>query len=101
MTVQLFSILLIILCAISALLTEAIKKWFENIKKNPSANLIAIIDAVIVGGGGMAAAYIWLNIPFTLPNILSIVTMIFAVGIGSMVGYDKVIQLVTQIKGEK
>ncbi len=101
MSIQLFATLLIILCAISTLLTEAIKRWLENMKKNPSANLIAIIDAVVVGGGGLTAAYIWLGIAFTLPNILAIVVMIFAVGIGSMIGYDKVIQLVSQLKGEK
>lgn len=101
MSVQLFATLLIILCVISGLLTEAIKKWLENMEKNPSANLIAIIDAVVVGGGGLAAAYIWLGIAFTLSNILTIVAMIFVIGVGSMIGYDKVIQLVSQLKGEK
>ena len=100
MTIQLFITLLVALCAVSGLLTEAIKKWFENKQKNPSANLIAVIDALVVGGGGMVAAYIWLSIPFVLPNIIAIAAMIFLVAIGSMVGYDKVIQLITQISSK-
>lgn len=104
MTIQLFGILLVTLCAVSALLTEAIKKWFENKEKNPSANLIAIIDAVVVGIGGMTAAYVWLGVAFTLQNILAIAAMTFLIAIGSMIGYDKVIQLLKQLnlnKGEK
>ena len=100
MTIQLFITLLVALCAVSGLLTEAIKKWFENKQKNPSANLIAVIDALVVGGGGMVAAYTWLSIPFVLPNIITIAAMIFLVAIGSMVGYDKVIQLITQISSK-
>ena len=100
MTIQLFITLLVALCAVSGLLTEAIKKWFENKQKNPSANLIAVIDALVVGGGGMVAAYIWLSIPFVLSNIITIAAMIFLVAIGSMVGYDKVIQLITQISSK-
>lgn len=101
MSIELFLILLIILSSISGLLTEAIKKWFENKKNNPSANLIAVIDGGVVGGLGTAAAYVWLSIPFTLPTILAIVAMMFAVGVGSMIGYDKIIQLVKQINGGK
>ena len=97
MTLELFIILLIIMSAASGLLTEATKKWFENKNSNPSANLIATIDGLVVGGGGAAAAYVWLGIAFTLPNILAIVAMALAVGVGSMIGYDKVIQLIKQL----
>ena len=98
MTIQLFITLLIALCAVSGLLTEAIKKWFENKQKNPSANFIAVIDGLVVGGGGMVAAYIWLGIAFTPASITAIVAMALGIALGSMVGYDKVIQLLEQIK---
>jgi len=100
MSIQLFLTLFIILSAISALFTQTLKEMCKDDIVKPSTNLFAIINAAVVGGGGLAAAYVWLEIPFTFPNILSIVAMIFAVWIGSMVGYDKVTQLITQIKGE-
>lgn len=97
MTINIFIILLVAFASISILLTEAIKKFFENRKTNTSANLIALIDAFVVGGAGSICAYILLGIPFTLANNIAIIAMVFCIWIGSMIGYDKVIQLVKQI----
>lgn len=98
MTVNMFLILFIILSTISSLVTEAIKIAFKNANKTPSANLIAIIDGLVVGGGGMVAAFIWLSIAFTPASITAIIAMALGIALGSMVGYDKVIQLLEQIK---
>lgn len=98
MTATLFIILAVICCAVSALFTEAVKQWFKNkSNQNYSANLIALINAVVVGCGGTAIAYVLLGIPFILPNILCLILMSAVVWLGSMVGYDKVVQLVKQI----
>lgn len=97
MTVTLFILLASICCAVSGLLTEGIKKWFQNAGKEYSANLIALIDALVVGCGFTAISYVLLGIAFTLPNILCLVLMVGVVWLGSMIGYDKVIQLIAQI----
>lgn len=98
MTATLFIILAAICCAVSSLLTEGIKQWFKNkSEKNYSANLIALINAAVVGCGGTAIAYVLLGVPFILPNILCLVLMCGVVWLGSMIGYDKVIQLIKQI----
>lgn len=98
MTATLFVILAVICCAVSSLLTEGIKQWFKNkSEKNYSANLIALINAAVVGCGGTAIAYVLLGVPFILPNILCLVLMCGVVWLGSMIGYDKVIQLIKQI----
>lgn len=98
MTITLFIILAAICCAVSSLLTEGIKQWFKNkSEKNYSANLIALINAAVVGCGGTAIAYVLLGVPFVLPNILCLVLMCAVVWLGSMIGYDKVIQLTKQI----
>ena len=98
MTITLFIILAVICCAVSSLLTEWIKQWFKNkSEKNYSANLIALINAAVVGCGGTAIAYVLLGVPFVLPNILCLVLMCAVVWLGSMIGYDKVIQLTKQI----
>lgn len=102
MTITLFIILATICCAVSSLLTEGIKQWFVNkAQKNYSANLIALINAVVVGCGGTAIAYVLMGIAFTLPNILCLVLMCGVVWLGSMIGYDKVMQLVKQISTTK
>lgn len=101
MEIKIFAMLLIILCAVSTLFTEAIKQVYKNANKKYSANLIALVVALVVGGGGAASAYCILAIPFTTVNIILIVFMIFAIWIGAMLGYDKVIQLFEQIRNTK
>lgn len=97
MGMQVFFMLLVILCAVSTLMTEAIKQLFTNAKKECSPNLIALVVTLLVGGGGTAIAYCILSIPFTFVNILLLICMAVAIWIGTMLGYDKVIQLVEQI----
>ena len=94
MTIELFIYLFTIGSAISSLLTQATKKAFPNI----SSNIIALINAVVVGGIGTVFAYIFLNISFGIQNIISIVLMAVCIWIGSMLGYDKVMQTISQIK---
>lgn len=101
MTMTMFILLATIMCTISGLLTEGIKAWYKNNKKEYSVNLIALIDAFAVGGIGTAIAYVLMGITFTLSNILCIVIMIAAVWLGSMIGYDKIIQTITQISTSK
>lgn len=100
MTITLFITMLTIGSAICTLITEAIKKAFANSGKEASPNLIALIDAVVVGGLGTAICYILLPIPFTVNNVICLVLMIVTVWVGSMIGFDKVKQLLEQIKGE-
>lgn len=98
MTGSLFIIIVTACCIVSTLLTEAIKKFLENKQnKDTSANIIAAINAIIVGCGGTAVSYILLNIPFTLQNIIILVLMGGVVWLGSMITYDKVIQSIKQI----
>ena len=99
MTVILCCKLFVIAGVISALLTETIKKVLQNMKKmDYSTNIIALIDAVVIGGIGMVIYYYLTGIPFTGPNIVWICLMILAVWFGSMNGFDKVQQTIDQIK---
>lgn len=80
---------------VSALLTQAVKKAYKDI----STNLIALIDAVVVGGLGTGVAYILMGIEWTLANIVCLILMTFCMWLGSMVGYDKVMQTISQLRG--
>lgn len=97
MSIALFTILITIFSAASALLTEAVKTCYQNAGKNYSANILALINALIVGCGGTAATYLLLGIAFTSTNVLCLILMGAVVWIGSMVGYDKIKQLIEQI----
>ena len=101
MTVTLFISIFTIGAALSGLLTEAVKKAYENAGKQYSANVIALIDALVVGGLGTAMSYMLLGIPWTVNNIICLILMAVVVWVGSMIGYDKVIQLFAQIKDIK
>lgn len=98
MTVQLFMSLLSNGAILTGLLTEAIKKFYYNMGKNAPPNLIAIINALVIGIGETAAAYSFKNIPWTFNNIICLLSMVFAIWLISMLGYDKVKQALYQIK---
>ena len=97
MTVTLFISMLTLGAGISSLLTEAIKKAYTNAGKEYSANMVALINAIVVGCGGTAILYMLQAVPWTVNNILCLILMGVAVWIASMIGYDKVIQLLKQL----
>lgn len=95
MTIELFIYLFTIGSAFSSLLTQAIKKAFDSI---PS-NILALVSAAIVGVFGTIFAYLAMGIVFNAQNIISIVLMAVCIWLGSMLGYDKVLQTIRQLKG--
>lgn len=97
MSATLFMILLTALSAVNIALTEAVKRSFTNAGKNYSANVLALISAIVSGCGGTAVAYLLLGIAFTTTNIVCLFLMGAVVWIGSMIGYDKAKQLVEQL----
>lgn len=101
MTVQLFLVMFTIGSLISSLLTEAIKRWFANQEKEVSANMLAAINSVVIGIIGTIIYYILKGIPFNVVNITCMILMTAAIWVASMVGYDKVMQLIDQITNKE
>lgn len=97
MTVTLFISLFTFGSILCGLVTEAIKTAYKNAGKEYSANIIALVDAVIVGGLGTAVSYMLLGIPWTVNNIICLVLMSVVIWLGAMVGFDKVLQTISQI----
>lgn len=95
MTAPMFLMLLAAFSSISGLITEGIKKLISD-KQNLSYNLLALIVALLVGGVGCVVYYQLTGIPYTTNNIIYIVLMGFASGLSSMVGYDKIKQMIQQ-----
>lgn len=100
MTITLFITMLTIGAGVTSLLTEAIKKAYANAGKEYSANLVALVNAIVVGCGGTAVLYMLSAIPWTVNNVICLILMGIAVWIASMIGYDKVIQLLKQLASE-
>lgn len=101
MTLTLFMTLLVILAVVVSLITEAVKKFMQDAGLKYSANVVVLIVALIVGAGGTALVYLFTGIAFTPPNIVCMVLMAVAVWVGAMVGYDKVLQMIEQLKNLK
>ena len=100
MNTTMFLILLSTFSVLSSLVTEGIKTLVTD-KVNLSYNIVALVTALIVGGGGTAVYYQLNTIPFTVNNIIYMLLMGFASGLTSMVGFDKVKQMVMQITNKK
>ena len=96
MTTTMFLILLSAFSMVSSLVTEGIKNITAD-KANLSYNIVALVTALIVGGGGTAVYYQLNTLPFTVNNIIYMILMGFASGLVSMVGFDKVKQAIEQI----
>lgn len=101
MTLQVFLILLTVCATVTALVTEAIKKMLDTMKAKYASNIVALVVAIIVGAVVVALYYVLKSIAFTGVNIIYIFLMALANWIGSMVGYDKVKQAITQLSTRK
>ena len=100
MNTTMFLILLSSFSVLSSLVTEGIKNITTD-KVNLSYNIVALIVAMIIGGGGTAIYYQLNAIPFTVNNLIYAVLMGLASGLCSMVGFDKVKQAIEQITSKK
>ena len=93
MTGILFVALFSALCILSSAITEALKKAIgEN---HIHSNILVAIVSTVIGWGGTAVAYIFLKIPFNNAiNIVALVLMAFPIWLASMLGYDKVHEII-------
>lgn len=97
MTVTLFISLFTFGSMLCGVITEAIKTAYKNADKPYSANVIALVDALVVGGLGTATAYMLMGIPWTVNNIICLALMCVVIWLGAMVGFDKILQTISQI----
>ena len=70
MTITLFATILTVGAMVNTLLTEAIKKAYENAGQEYAPNIVALVDAVVVGGLGTAAVYMLMGLSWTVNNII-------------------------------
>lgn len=100
MTVENFLILLGILSVVTSLVTEAVKKTINKQDSDYSSNIVVLIVSMFVGGIGTVVFYMYNGITWDALNIISIFLMVVANWLVAMLGYDKVMQAIAQIKGK-
>ena len=101
MTINAFLVLLTGFATLTSLFTEAVKKLLDESKIKYSSNIVVLLSSIFVSGLGMVSFYLISEIQFILPNIIGIVLMIIANWLVAMLGYDKVVQAIQQLKGGK
>lgn len=100
MSLELFLILLGIIATATGFVTEGVKKLLDGKNVKYASNIVVLIVSVIVGGGGTVVFYILNNIAFNTVNVICILLMIVANWLGAMLGYDKIMQAITQMKSK-
>ena len=98
MSVSLFIALFVGGGLVNILLTQAIKQFYYNRNEAASPNVIALVNALVIGGGGTAFAYMLMGIPWTVNNILCLIAMMLFVWMGSMIGYSKILETYRQFR---
>lgn len=99
MTVAIFVTLLSAFSVVTGLVTEAAKNLFVEQGQHYAPNLMACIIGCIIGISGTACYYVLNGVAFDVSNVVCMVLMGFASSLGAMVGYDKLTQMIGQIKG--
>ena len=97
-SLHVFMLGVLITSTMTGLATEAIKKILAEYSKNYYANtlagIVSVILSVAIGVGYMMIS----GISFTSQSIIYLVTLVFISWLCAMVGYDKVVQAISQFK---
>lgn len=92
---------LLIISTLTGLTTEAIKKILTDLKANFHSNILSGVIAIVLAASVGIAYIIVSGIGFTTPTIIYLVALAFISWLCAMVGYDKVIQVIKQLKNEQ
>lgn len=98
---QVFLLGLLVVSTLTGLATEAIKKLLDERDKTYHSNTLAGIVALILSFGVGIGYVLITGVGFTTQVIVSMIALIFMSWLCAMVGYDKVIQAISQFKNGK
>lgn len=101
MNISLFITLLTAFSTVTSLITQFAKKILDEKGKTYSSNILVSIIACIVGICGTGIYYVFYSIEFNIINIICMILMGLATSLGAMLGYDKVIQTINQLRVSK
>ena len=101
MSMEFFLMLLIGASVFTALVTEAVKKMMDEYGKTYKSNILAgvvsVVLSVLVGAGYMVMTEAQINAKMAV----ILIALVLLSWLCAMVGYDKVMQAISQIKMAK
>lgn len=97
MTLEVFLMLLMAVSVFTTLVVEGIKK-FVGEKYNASSNVVAGIVAIVLGAVFGICYCVLAQVTITSQLVVILIALVFLSWLCAMVGYDKVVQAITQIK---
>lgn len=101
MTLEIFLLILLIVSTLTGLVTEAIKKWLQERDKNYYANALAGYVAIVMSVAVGAGYIVLVQAVFNAQMAVYLIALVFLSWLSAMVGYDKVVQAISQFKGGK
>lgn len=96
-----FLLLLMIVSVLTGLFTEAIKKMMEELGKTYRSNILAGIVAVVLSVAVGAAYAVLMEVHINDKMAVLLIALVLLSWLSAMVGYDKVIQAISQFKINK
>lgn len=100
MTVETFLTLLLVCAIVTSLMTEAVKMFLDSVNVKYVSNVVVLVVSILVGGI-VGTIYFMCIEEFQLNNHLVFTAiMIVANWLVAMLGYDKIIQTITQFKSK-
>lgn len=97
-TLQVFMLGVLITSTLTGLATEAVKKILTEYGKNYYANTLAGIVSLILSLAVGIGYILTFNVSFTAQTIVCLVSLVFISWLCAMIGYDKVVQAISQFK---
>ena len=106
MTLEIFLMMLLVvstlvMSTLTGLVTEALKIWLDEHKKaycsNTLAGYVAVVLSVAVGG----AYAIMTEAAMNQKMAVCLIALMLLSWLSAMIGYDKVMQAIAQIRGKK
>ena len=100
MTVEAFLALMLTCAIVTSLVTEAVKMFLDSVNVKYVSNVVVLIISVVVGGA-ISTIHCMMNLDLQLNNqIVFTAIVIVANWLVAMLGYDKIIQTITQFKSK-
>lgn len=95
---EMFLFALLMTSALSSLVTEAVKKVLTEHNVNYHANTLVGIVSVILSAAIGVAYIVLTGTTFTAQMVVYLIAHVFMSWLCAMVGYDKVVQTISQFK---
>ena len=89
---------LAVISVLTTLTVEGIKKILDERHKEYSSNLLAVIVSAVITFVGSVGYVLYNGIPWTIQTVIVMVVLIFLSFLSATVSYDKVKQLLEQMR---